>query len=126
MRGGTVGGEEGGVQQFTCEGEWTNEAIAITTTTSLPLYISHSPVSHLHTITSPSITITRSPGECRYHSNTTHTHCHQILLFRVFICHCQRKGGREGVREGGREREREGGREKERGLSGGGANMKYV
>ena len=108
---GRVGGWEGGVRQFTCEGEWTNEVIAITTTTSLLLYISHSPVSHLHTVTSPlsppPITITRSPGECRFHSNTTHTHCHQILLFYFMLSSVRgrdggRKGGREGVREGGK------------------------
>ena len=33
------GREEGGVRQFTCEGEWTNEVIAITTTASLLLYV---------------------------------------------------------------------------------------
>ena len=30
-----VGGEEGGGGQFTCGREWTNEAITMTTTTSL-------------------------------------------------------------------------------------------
>ena len=33
------GREEGGVRQFTCEGEWANEVIAIITTTSLLLYV---------------------------------------------------------------------------------------
>ena len=68
--GGGEGGGGGGGWHFTCEGEWTNEVIAIITTTSLLLYVSYSPVSHLPTITSPlsppPVTITRSPGECRF------------------------------------------------------------
>ena len=90
-----MGGEEGGVWQFTCEGEWTNEVVVL----SLPLvsccnthqcHIStpSTPASPLHP--SPSLP-TRSAGECRLHSNTTFS----SVLGR------ERAKGREGRREGG-------------------------